>query len=173
MSEKASKKVKIDSEETENILVVDPTDYRKTQKLKSIQKAKDHYKDFTLKPVKTWENLSRVHDDTNLAYRVERQKALANYGSELLPLIEEGIEKGAISECDMKIDTRPAVAKFLNKEEIDLREIIDRRGAVKANNEIQKPASEFLDRAYRQFERLERKLGMGLDIEEQNEPAEI
>ncbi|WP_188788791.1 hypothetical protein, partial [Halobellus salinus] len=49
MSENPPEKVEVEeSEEKKNVLVVDPDDYRKTQKLKAIQEAKDRYREYTL-----------------------------------------------------------------------------------------------------------------------------
>jgi hypothetical protein len=174
MSESPSEKVEVEESETEkNVLVVDPDNYRKTQKLKSIQEAKDHYKDFILNEHKCWKALNDVYEDPDEAVEIERARALAHYGSELLPLIEEGLERGAISEDDMKVETNPMVARLLDKPEMDIREIIELQGRVWANGEKQSIPRRYQKRVYRQFERLERKLGLGLDIEEDKGPANI
>jgi hypothetical protein len=174
MSEKPSEKVEIESsEEKKNVLVVDPDDYRKTQKLKAIQEAKDHYREFTLNPNKKFDELKDTWANPKEAIEHQEAQALAMYGSELLPLIEEGLEKGALSEDDLKVETNIAVSRLLDKPEMDIREVVELRGRIWANEEKQALPQSFQKRIYRQLERIERKLGMGLDIEEDKGPANI
>lgn len=174
MSERPSKKVEIEEPEKEkNVLVVDPDDYRKTQKLKAIQGAKDRYREYTLSRSERYSELSDTWDNPKEAMEQEEATALAMYGSELLPLIEEGIEKGAVSEEDLKVETDPISARLLDKPEMDIREIVDLQGRIWANEEKQAIPRKYQKRVYRQLERIERKLGLGLDLEEDKGPANI
>jgi len=174
MSEKPSEKVEIEESEREkNVLVVDPDDYRKTQKLKAIQEAKDRYREYTLNRSERYSELSDTWDNPKDAMEHEEATALAMYGSELLPLIEEGIEKGAISEEDLKVETNSMVDRLLDKPFMDIREVIELEGRVMANGEYQAIPRRFQKKIYRQLERIERKLGLGLDLEEDKGPANI
>ena len=103
----------------------------------------------------------------------EGGRAVAMYGSGLLPLIEEGIEKGAISEEDLKVETNAMVDRLLDKPFMDIREVIELEGRVMANGEYQAIPRRFQKKIYRQLERIERKLGLGLDLEEDQGPANI
>jgi len=161
------------SEDTKNVLVVDPDDYRKTQKLKSIQEAKDHYKEFTVNRNEKFRELDETWGNPKEALEHQEAMALAMYGSELLPLIEEGLESGTLSENDLKVETDELTARLLGKPEMDLREIVDLQGMVWVDDEKSSIPRQYQKRVYRQFERIERKLGLGLDVEEQKGPAQI
>jgi hypothetical protein len=174
MSESPSEKVEIEEAEKEkNVLVVDPDDYRKTQKLKAIQEAKDRYREYTLNRSERYSELSDTWDNPKEAMEHEEATALAMYGSELLPLIEEGIDKGAISEESLKVETDVISARLLDKPEMDIREIVDLQGRVWAKDEKQAIPRRYQKRVYRQLERIERRLGLGLDLEEDKGPANI
>jgi hypothetical protein len=174
MSEKATENVEIEeSEETKNVLVVDPDDYRKTKKLKAIQEAKDRYREFTLNRSKRYSELVDIWDNPKKAMNHQEVTALAMYGSELLPLIEEGMKKGAISEEDLKVETNALVDRLLDKPYMDIREVIELEGMIVANDEYQSIPRKFQKKIYRQLERIERKLGLGLDLEEDKGPANI
>ena len=174
MSERPSEKVEVEEADKEkNVLVVDPDDYRKTQKLRAIQEAKDDYRAFTLNRSERYEELNETWDNPKEAMKDEEATSLAMYASELLPLIEEGLDKGALSEDDLKVETDELTARFLGKAEMDIREIVDLQGRIWANEEKQAIPRKYQKRVYRQLERIERKLGLGLDLEEDKGPANI
>ncbi|WP_188788783.1 hypothetical protein, partial [Halobellus salinus] len=156
-----------------NVLVVDPDDYRKTQKLKAIQEAKDRYREYTLNRSERFRELDDTWGNPQEAMEHEEAQALAMYGSELLPLIEEGIEKGAVSESDLEVETNSMVERLLDKPTMDIREVVRLEGRIVANGEHQAIPRRFQKRIYRQLERIERKLGLGLDLEEDKGPANI
>jgi hypothetical protein len=167
-----SEKTVVD-EESSNILVVDPEDYSKTRKLKSIQEAKDHYKSFIVDENEWNKRLHNQYMNGQEAYERQRSEALAMIGSELLPLIERGLEKGGLSESDMKLEADNGVYKYFNGKEVDIREIIESQGKILHKGETKVLPRYFQQKIYRQFERIEQKLGIGLEIEEEKDPAEI
>ena len=160
-------------EESSNIFVVDPEDYSKTRKLKSIQEAKDHYKSFIVEENEWNERLHNQYVNGKEAYQRQRAEALAMIGSELLPLIEMGLEKGGLSESDMKIEVDGGAYKYFDGKEMDVRDIIESQGKVNFQGEVEVLPRYFQQKIYRQFERIEQKLGIGLEVEEEKDPAEI
>ena len=94
-------------------------------------------------------------------------------GSELLPLIEMGLEKGGLSESDMKIEVDGGAYKYFDGKEMDIRDIIESQGKVNFQGEVEVLPRYFQQKIYRQFERIEQKLGIGLEIEEEKDPAKI
>ena len=167
-----SEKTVVD-EESSNILVVDPEDYSKTRKLKSIQEAKDHYKSFIVEENEWNKRLHNQYVNGEEAYQRQRAEALAMIGSELLPLIEMGLEKGGLSESDMKIEVDGGAYKYFDGKEMDIRDIIESQGKVNFQGEVEVLPRYFQQKIYRQFERIEQKLGIGLEVEEEKDPAEI
>ena len=97
----AEPKVKAE-ENFDRIVVVDPDDYQKTQKLKAINEAKSEYKKYKRQKAEILQNLEERWLNPRKEYDSERAMRLAEYGTELMPLIEEGIEKGGLTEEDMK-----------------------------------------------------------------------
>ena len=160
-------------EDIDNIVVIDPDDYRKTKKLQSIQEAKDRYKEFTLNRSERFKELDETWANPKEAMKREEAQSLAMYGSELLPLIEEGMERGAISESDLKLETNDMVEALLDKPTIDIREMVQLEGCIIADGEHQALPRRLQKRMYRQLERIERKLGLGLELEENKGPAQI
>jgi hypothetical protein len=172
MSERGEK-VDIE-EETDNIVVVDPDDYQKTQKLKSIQEAKDHFKSFTTNEVEMFQKLDDTYGNPKQALKYRRGKALAMYASELMPLIEEAIVNDVLTEADLIVDTNPAVESAIGKSELGIREIIEFDGAVVVDGEKLDDIPEIHSKkVYRRLEAIERELGLGLELEENKGPAEI
>jgi len=160
-------------EESSNILVVDPEDYSKTRKLKSIQEAKDHYKSFIVEENEWNRKLKGQYKNPKESYNRQRAEALAMIGSELLPLIERGIEKGGLSDSDMKLETDKDLWSSFDGRDIDIRGIIETEGRIVDDGEVRYLPRYYQQKIYRQFERIEQKLGIGLELEEDKGPAEI
>lgn len=168
----SEKKVRL-GDNVDSITVVDPDNYHKTKKLQAIEEAKQNYKRYLTDHSKIYRELSDTWSNPKETLKSEREEALALYGTELMPLIEEGLSKGAISEEDLKVDTNPFVDSLLNVNEIDVRYFVDNHGAILANGEVHHTPKTFLQRIYRKFQSIERKLGLGLELEENKGPAEI
>lgn len=168
MSERATDNVEIEeSEETKNVLVVDPDDYRKTQKLKAINEAKKEFKDINRNDTELFEELEETWKNPKEVLEKKRAYALALYGSELLPLIEEGLDTGALSEDDL------IVTLGEDKMDMEIRKIVRQEGQVHIRGEkVPLPRPNCME-VYRQLECIERKLGLGLDLEEDKGPANI
>jgi len=170
MSEEPSENVEIrESEKEKNVLVVDSDDYQRTKKLKLINKAKE-------------EVISLRHDREDAigylggnfegkgieTYHMKLAQTVAQYGSELLPLIEEGLEKEALEEDDTTTRELPHQAEGL-----DVVAFVQRDGRISNGDETRWPPEPLTLAIYRQLERIERKLGLGLDLEEDKGPANI
>jgi sugar phosphate isomerase/epimerase len=168
----AEPKVKAE-ENSDSIVVVDPDDYQKTQKLKAIQDAKENYREFTLNRAEKFREISETWGNPKEAMKGEEATTLALYGSELIPLIEEGLEGGTLSEEDLKVETDELTSRILGKEEMDIREVVDLQGRVWVDGEKNSIPRQYQKRVYRQLERIERKLGLGLELETDKGPAEI
>jgi hypothetical protein len=152
-------------------LVVDPDNYQRTKKLESIYKTKQ-------KILEVRNNRGDIIKDMNDnfgsssrtgldMYESKLGKVVAQYGSELLPLIEEGSSKGTLSERDL-------VASVSEERlDIDVVRFVKYDGRVKYKDELQYLPEANSLAVYRQLERIQRELGLGLNLEEQKGAAEI
>jgi len=154
-------------ENSDSIVVVDPDDYQKTQKLKAINEAKKEYRKYKRQKSEILQELKEQWRNPEEAYDSERGMRLAEYGTELMPLIEEGLEKGALTEEDMKCSLGDGFR------EIDVRKVVTNGGRVFKDGEMEPIPTLNSDEVYRQLERIERKLGFGLELETDKGPAEI
>jgi hypothetical protein len=153
--------------ETDNMVVVDPDDYQKTKKLQSIQDSKDHFKQVKRDENEIKLELKEQWSNYREAYRDMRAKAVADYASEMIPLIEAGLESGSLSKDDLVASLGP------KKYDMDVRHIAEQGGRIHIDGEMKPLPSPNCDEIYRQLERIERKLGLGLELEENKGPAEI
>jgi hypothetical protein len=154
-------------ENSDSIVVVDPDDYQKTQKLKAINEAKKEYRKYKRQKSEILQELTEQWINSEEVYDSERGMRLAEYGTELMPLIEEGLEKGALTEEDMKCSLGDGFR------EIDVRKVVTNGGRVFKDGEMEPIPTLNSDEVYRQLERIERKLGFGLELETDKGPAEI
>lgn len=139
------------------ITVVDPDDYQKTRKLKALNDAKDHVRSMREGAPETassqqWEG-----------FHARVAEAVAMYGNELLPLVDDAIEQGLLDEDELLTDNG-SVRQFIKQ---------DGRTINPDNGEYVTCRPERYMEFYRHLERLQRKLGLGLELEEQKEPASI
>lgn len=147
-------------EDNAEFLVVDSEDYQQTKNLEAIFKAKKQVRQLTQDP--EW-----IERDSSAAKRQYNKKlcyAVCYYGSELLPLIEEAIENEIISE-DMTQLSWGAIQDYVTS-----------NGHIPKNKDEDewiraKPLQSMA--VYRQLRRIERKLGLGIEIEKETEPAQI
>ena len=140
-----------ETDEPAKLYVSDPDDYAKTRKLKALNDAKAHVRKLRNdRPAQArkdeWEGLN-----SRLA------EAVASYGHELLPLLEAAEEAGTIGDGDY----------YTNAEKVDIRRFIMADGRVESadGSEFVVPAKFKTMVVYRHLQRLERELGLGLDLE--------
>ena len=155
------------SDGSSTVIVTDSENYGRTQKLKHIYSAKEEVQ----KVRKRSEELVREYNDYwngthgREVYDRELASNVAEYGSELLPVIEE-------ARSDDQLELHHMTTQSFK---IDIREFI-RTDGMKFDNESDQaePYTKLksLD-VYRQLNRILRKLGMGLELEEEKGPAEI
>jgi hypothetical protein len=169
MTKKETEVRELEESEEATFAVVDPDDYRKTKKLQAIQKSKDHYKEYKRNRNQKMKELKDQWSNWREAYRERQASAIADYASELMPLIEEGLENDTLSEDDLIASLGP------NKADLDVRMVAKEGGQVPIgeNRERKSMPKPNCDEVYRQLERIERKLGLGLELEENKGPAEI
>lgn len=160
-------------ENSDRIVVIDPDDYQKTQKLKSIQEAKDHFKEYTINENQIFKELDETWNNPQEALERRRSKALAMYGSELMPLIEEAVTTGSLKEADLVVEADPITESVIDRGELNVREFVEFDGLIVADGQKADVPEMYLKKIYRRFESIERKLGLGLELETDKGPAEI
>ena len=146
-----------ESPDEKNVFVVDPDDYQKTRKLKAINDAKDHVRKLRQdQPYKAgqkeWQGIY-----------TRTAEAVAMYGSELLPLIEDALDQGLLDEEDLETEFG-SLRTFI---------IYDGRLPNHEKEEFQEPKPVVYMTFYRQLERIQRRLGLGLELREDRGPASI
>lgn len=150
-----------DSEEA-TIMVADPEDYQKSKKLKAIHQSKKRVREVL-------QNKHKIMHEVDIRQRTHWQTTFANaismYGLELMPLVEDAMERGVIEKDDLDVDSvEPNIHTFI---EIGGGVVDDDTG------ETRPPEQWEGMNYYQQLQRIERKLGLGLDLEEEQTPAEI
>jgi hypothetical protein len=149
-----------ESTDKNNVFVVDPDDYQRTRKLKAINDAKDHVRKLRrdMPPSAKTKEWAGIHARTS--------EAVAMYGSELMPLIEDALDQGILEEEDLETEFG------------SLRTFVRFDGHLPKSDSGEK--LEFQDAKsiqymtfYRQLDRIQRKLGLGLELQEDKGPAEI
>jgi len=168
MSEDRIKKEEQDSEA--NLFVVDPDDYQKTKKLELIHKSKQEVlkvRNSRMKLIEQYQDLSGRNQTGLDIYQVKLAKTISQYGSELLPLIEESLENGTIEDNDLKVSLGS------NRTDMNVIKYIMNDGRIHHGGELTCPPDPNHLAIYRQLDRIQRKLGLGLELEEDKGPAEI
>lgn len=148
-----------ETEEDTGLFVVDPEDYQETKKLETIHQARRHVlsirEDYPGRTSSTeWEK-----------YRNQLAAAVAQYGHELAPLLEEAGESGLVTEEDIELASLPC----------NVMEFIRYDGAVPNHEKetVDRPGVTQSMEVYRRLDALMRKLGLGLEIREDKGPAQI
>ena len=143
-----------ETDEAAKLYVADPEDYAKTRKLKALNDAKEHVR----KVRNNRPNSATTDEWEGMASRLS--EAVASFGHELLPLLDEAENVGIIDESDYVTTT------FIK--EIDVRHFIMLDGSLRAkedNEKIYQPPGVESMAVYRHLQRLERTLGLGLKLE--------
>lgn len=170
MTETPEEPVNVEMSEEADMIVVDPDDYQKTKKIQTIHRTKKRVLELREDRNKLIrENHQTYGTDGIKTYQNTLARQVAQYGSELLPIIEESLSNGAISDEDLKVDC------MYPKREIDIRQFIrfDGRVASTDQDSLEKIKESDTLEIYRQLSRIQRRLGLGLEIEEDKGPAEI
>jgi hypothetical protein len=162
-----------ESEEGDPVFAVDPEDYQKTKKLERIHKAKKEVLEIRGKRGDIIQDLGdNFTENGRQLYRQKFGQTVAQYGSELLPLIEDALSQGSLSEDDLSTDLIPNhrdhIVEFIL---LDGHAISEEEET--ETGEMVKVTQQYSMAVYRQLGRIERKLGLGLDLEEETPPAEI
>ena len=142
-----------ETDESAKLYVSDPDDYAKTRKLKAINDAKAHVR-------KRRNNRpSEATQDEWSGINARTAEAVASYGNELLPILEEAEAAGTLENDDYEIEGM--------KWDVDVRTYIrfDGRMPNEHNDGLDYPPPAVFMAVYRQLERLERKVGIGPSLE--------
>jgi len=160
MSQEPQDKTTVEEpDEDTNVFVVDPEDYQVTRKLKAINDAKDHVR--TLRQ-------NTPNKQTKSEWRGMRKRigeAVAMYGNELLPLIEDAIEQGVLEQEDLETNGGYGNVKTFIRN--------DGKRIDHDAKTSERPPPGYSMVFYRQLQRIERKLGLGLELQEDKGPAQI
>jgi hypothetical protein len=171
MSEPDSSDIDISEEElsddSSTVIVTDSENYGRTQKLKHIYRAKEQVQELRRNSEELVKEYNEYWRGTHgrEVYNRELASSVAEYGSELLPVIEQA--KG-----DDQLELHHTITKSFK---IQIEEFVRTDGMeVGSDPEEATPYSptKTLD-VYRQLNRILRELGLGLDLEEEKGPAEI
>lgn len=140
-----------ETDEPAKLYVADPDDYAKTRKLKALNDAKANVRRTRQdRPAtatsKEWGGLNQ-----------QLAQAVASYGHELLPLLEEAEAAGTIDGDD-----------YSTRGNVDVRTYITTDGHVmeEIGTEYETPGPARSMSVYRQLQTLERKIGLGPSLEE-------
>jgi len=162
--------VKVDTDDETSYFVVDPDDYQKTKKLEIIHNSKREITRLRKNKDSIIVEYNKEYREANsghTTYKASLAQAVAQYGSELLPLIEEARDNGILDESDLTTRIGPEF------QELDVISFIEMDGRVKKEGELERPPEANTMSIYRQLDRIQQKLGLGLEIEEDKGPAEI
>lgn len=155
------------SGDSTTVVVTDSENYGQTQKLKHIYKAKRQVQDMRRNSEELAQEYNEYWHKTHgrEVYNRELASAVAEYGSELLPIIEEARHEGHLDATDMKTDRFEIfISDFVSTDGMD----------IDHESEEAKPYKPLRTLAvYRQLNRILRKLGLGLELEENKGPAQI
>jgi hypothetical protein len=147
----------IESTDEPTIVVDDPDDYHRTKKIESIHRARKRVHDIRAN------NPAPAQSDQISAHKTALARAVADFGTELIPLIEDGMDTGTLDQDD------------LDAGHANVWEFVESDGhVIDHDNEEARFADKHESMAvYRQLDRILRKLGLGLDLEKDRGPAEI
>ena len=142
-----------EAEDDAKLYVADPDDYARTRKLKALSDAKDHVRKLRNDRPGTATNREWDGLDARLS------EAVASYGHELLPLLEAAEAAGTIADGDYYTD---------GPQKTDIRQYLYTDGRVETRDgtDFEVPPPHRAMAIYRHLQRLERKLGLGLDLEQ-------
>jgi hypothetical protein len=162
-----------EADDERDLFVVDPDDYQKTKQLEAIHKAKEEVR----------EKRSKRNDiiadrgqhfvkEGAVVYKSELGESVAKYGSELLPLIEEANKKGVLVDEDLVVES------VVDDLEVRILEYIRYEGRspeAADHDDIDGNSYPEIDsmEVYRQLSRVQRKIGLGLEMDIEKGAAEI
>jgi hypothetical protein len=161
-----------EADKEKDLFVVDPDDYQKTKQLEAIHKAKEEVREMRSNRGDIINERSQQFRKRGTSiYRHELAVSIAKYGSELLPLIEEAKENGLLTEDDLTVECLGI------EKDVTIPEYIRFEGASEEIREKDIDGCHFYERdsmeVYRQLTRIQRKLGLGLEMDVDKGAAEI
>ena len=163
MSEKDDLDIEVQPEESETTVVVtDSENYSETQKLKHIYELK---RDVTTHIANRFELVKKYRQEySNPKYTYQERLAdkVALYVNEVIPLLESA---DSIDESDYQVDR-------VNSK-VDIQTFAETHGLSASGNELE-PHSKIESKAvFHETNELIREIGLGVELEEETEPASI
>lgn len=142
--------------EDAKLYVADPDDYAKTRKLKALADAKAH-----VRKVRK-DRPGTATDDEWKNLNIRLAEAVASYGHELMPLLEEAKENGVIGDDDLDLGIRggTSVGQYI---------VADGRIEERDANRFEPAPPHVAMAVYRRLQKIERKLGLGLSLHEEDD----
>lgn len=105
----AEKAVELNVEEDAEVYVSDPEDYLRNQRLKAIHNAKKE-----VRKARKAASKSTTDKENQISQR-RLAAAVATYGAEILPLVEEGVQRDLITDEDLDTTVR-TVKEFVSNQ---------------------------------------------------------
>lgn len=142
------------ADEDTSLYVVDPDDYQRTKKLESIHKAKQevlNVRNNRMDLIDQYGEMAGRNQDAIDIYGVKLGKTVAQYGSELLPLIEDSLRNGAIEEKHLEVSLGP------DSTDMDIIAYIKSDGRIQYQGELICPPGQNHIAIYRQLNRIQRR----------------
>jgi len=163
MSEKDNLDVEVQSEESETTVVVtDSENYSETQKLKHIYELKKDVSNHISNRFDFYKKYSQEFRNPKYVYRERLADKVSLYVNEVLPLLESADN---IDVSDYQVD-RVAT-------DVDIRTFAETHG-VSVNGDEVEPHSKIESKSvFHKTNELVREIGLGVDLEEETEPASI
>ena len=167
-----NKSIEKEDDDEQSLYVVDSDEYQKTKKLESIYQSKKEYKKIRSNRSKIIQKYTGIYRDPKGSYYQQLASSLAMYGSELSPIIEDALKEGLLIEDDLKIES------VSGNDQWDILELIKFDCCVEGDfiseeGKYTPLGDKNLNHIFRHLEKIQRKLGLGLEIESETDPAQI
>lgn len=159
-------------DDEQSLYVVDSEEYQKTKKLESIYQAKKEYKRVRSEKSKIVQRYETLYRNPKVSYYQHLASSLAMYGSELIPLVEDALEEGLLIEDDLMIEAIGGNRQWNILELIRFDCCIE-GDFISEKGKYTPLGDKNLNHVFRHLEKIQRKLGLGLEIESETEPAQI
>jgi hypothetical protein len=163
MSEKDDLDIEVESEESETTVVVtDSENYSETQKLKHIYELKKEVSRHISNRFELVKKYSEEFANPKYVYRERLSDKVALYVNEVIPLLESA---DSIDKSDYQLDR-------VNKD-VNVLTFAETHGVSLNAGELE-PHTKFVSKCvFHKTNELIREIGLGVDLEEETEPASI
>jgi hypothetical protein len=152
-----------ESDQGADLSVPDPDDYHRTQKLKTIHQARRNVQKIHRNKRSNMDRYEGWDSAWYDVYHKELAEAVASYGHEVLPIVEEAHSEGVIDESEVTDPSGRHIAEFVANE-----------GLIKEEGDhFTAPDAKASMSIYRQLDRILRQVGLGVSLEEGEETLSL